>query len=136
MRRLALLPLLLVAGCAATPREQAAIADRKAADEIKLAQLLSGYTPGEPTSCLPERSDRYHTQGVGDTLLYAQNTGRVIYRNDTTGCSGVARGDTLVTVNYGSRLCRGQIASTIDTFSRVRTGGCSFGDFIPYRKNP
>lgn len=139
MRRLLIAPLLplfaLAAGCVATPREQAAIAEQKAADEIKLARLLKGYTAGEPEACLPQESGQYRTQGVGDTLLYSSSR-RVIYRNDTTGCSRVERGDVLITSNAGSRLCRGQIAQTFDAISRNPTGSCSFGSFIPYRRNP
>lgn len=135
MRRLVLIPLLLAMGCAETPRQQALVADQKAADEIKLAGLLKGYTPGPALTCLPQQSGQFNTQGVGDTLLYS-NGGRVIYRNDTTGCSGVEHGDVLVTLNYQSRLCRGQIATTFDAISRVSTGSCAFGDFTPYRKNP
>ncbi|WP_168727262.1 MULTISPECIES: hypothetical protein [Sphingomonas] len=134
MRPLMLIPLLLVVSCAETPRQQSAVADQKAADQTKLARLLQGYTPGEPVTCLPQQSGQYRTTGVGDTLLYS-NGGRVIYRNDTTGCSGVERGDVLLTRTNQSRLCRGQIASTFDAISRNPTGSCSFGDFIPYRKN-
>ncbi len=135
MRHFVLIPLLLAMGCAATPREQAAIADQKVADDLKLAGLLKGYTPGPAVNCLPQQSGQYSTTGVGDTLLYS-NGGRVIYRNDTTGCSGVARGDVLLTQTNQSRLCRGQIATTFDAISRNQTGSCSFGDFTPYRKNP
>ncbi|MBA3879019.1 MAG: hypothetical protein C0500_04820 [Sphingobium sp.] len=129
-----LIPLLLVVSCAETPRQQAAIADRKAANEIEVAKLLQGYTPGAPVNCLPQTNGQYNTKGVGDTLLYS-NGRRVIYRNDTSGCAGVARGDVLLTLNYEGRLCRGQIATTFDPITRVQTGGCSLGDFVPYRKN-
>ncbi|MBX9859879.1 MAG: hypothetical protein K2Y20_09855 [Sphingomonas sp.] len=133
MRRLVLIPLLFAMGCAETPRQTAAVADRKTADEVKLARLLKGYTPGPPQSCLPQFTRQFRTQGVGDTLLYSENR-RVIYRNDTTGCTGVERGDVLLTQNYQSQLCRGQIATTYDAISQNITGGCAFGDFIPYRK--
>lgn len=135
MRRLMLIPLLFVVSCAETPRQQSAVADRKLANETELARVLQGYTPGTPITCLPQTNGQYHTTGVGDTLLYS-NGRRLIYRNDTNGCSGVARGEVLLTRNYEGRLCRGQIATTFDPITRVQTGGCSFGDFIPYRKNP
>lgn len=132
---LSLLPLCVaVAGCAETPRDTARVAEKKAADEIEIARILKGYTPGAPESCLPQQSGQYHTQGIGDTLLYSRSSD-LIYRNDTTGCSGVARGDILVTVNYATRLCRGQIADTFNTTSRTYTGSCALGDFIPYRKD-
>jgi len=134
MRTALLLCLLAVAGCAATPRDQAAIADRKAADEIKLARLLEGYTPGPAQECIDPLFRDYHTTGVGSTLLYRGTGGRVIYRNDTTGCEGVENGDAQISQNYQRQLCRGQIIQTFDTLSRRPTGGCSLNAFIPYRK--
>lgn len=139
MRRVLIAPLLsllaMAAGCAATPAELAAVADKKVADETELARLLKGYTAGAPETCLPQQSGRYNTKGVGDTLLYS-NSRRVIYRNDTTGCSGVERGEALVTINAGAQLCRGQIAQTIDLFNRNPSGSCTLGDFVPYYRQP
>ena len=112
MRTALLLCLLAVAGCAATPRDQAAIADRKAADEIKLARLLEGYTPGPAQECIDPLFRDYHT----------------------TGCEGVENGDAQISQNYQRQLCRGQIIQTFDTLSRRPTGGCSLNAFIPYRK--
>ncbi|MBY0282940.1 MAG: hypothetical protein K2W81_03120 [Sphingomonas sp.] len=135
MHRFVLIALLFATGCAATPREAAIPTDRKVADETKLARLLRGYTPGPAQSCLPAQRTQYHTEGVGDTLLYSANRD-VIYRNDTSGCSGVARGDALITSNFSTRLCRGQIAATVDTFTGFQSSSCALGDFVPYRKNP
>lgn len=134
MRLLVLIPIALLAACTPTPRQAAAIADAKAADEIKLARLLQGYTPGPPQACLPQQTGYYHTEGVGETILY-RGKEEVIYRNDTNGCHRVARGDIQVSQIFGPRLCRGQVIDTFDPASRVTTGGCSLNDFIPYRRN-
>lgn len=129
-----LLAAMIASGCAQTPRERAALAEQTAADEVKLARLLKGYTAGTPETCISQTIRRYNTIGVGNTILYRADS-RLIYRNDTTGCQGVARGDILVTQNFGQQLCSGQIATTVDGFARIQTGGCSLGQFIPYRKD-
>lgn len=132
MRRLVLMPLIFVMGCVDAPRQQAALAAQKAADEIKLARLLKGYTPGPAQSCLPHFRD-YQTKGVGETVLYSVDR-RVIYRNDAIGCTGVSLGDTLVTGNVGGELCRGHVGTTFDRINKNITGSCEFRDFVPYRK--
>ena len=132
MRRLVLIPLIFVMGCVDAPRQQAAVAAQKAADEIKLARLLKGYTPGPAQSCLPHFRN-YQTKGVGDTLLYSTDR-RVIYRNNTTGCTGVSIGDTIYIPNVEGELCRGHFGITYDSINQLETGRCEFRDFIPYRK--
>lgn len=134
MRLPVMMPIALLAACTPTPREAAAIADAKAADQVKLARLLDGYTAGTPQQCLPQQSGQYHTEGVGDTILY-RGPDRVIYRNDTNGCERVAQGDVQVSLIHSPRLCSGQIIQTFDPSSRVYTGGCSLNAFVPYTRN-
>ena len=58
----------------------------------------------------------------------------VRFVTQTTGCRDVGRGNILVTRTPTTQLCRGDIATTVDSTSRIQTGACSFGDFIPYRR--
>jgi hypothetical protein len=37
-----------------------------------------------------------------------------------------------VTRTSSSQLCRGDIATVIDTSTRTPVGSCVFGDFVPY----
>lgn len=130
-------PLLLAVigtACTATPKEAAAIADRKAADEVKLARLLKGYEPGPPQECIDQNYRNFHTTAVGSTILYRDGNSPVIYRNDTEGCEGIERGDAQILRRYETQLCRGQIIQTYDAISRNPTGGCALNAFIPYRK--
>lgn len=132
MRNLILSLLVLTAGCAATPREIAASQARDASDQEKLGKALAGLTPGKPVTCIDQIRTR-QVAGYGPTILYTVNNG-LIYRSDTAGgCSNVGR-DVLVTRTISGQLCRGDIAQTVDSSSRFPTGSCSFGDFIPYRK--
>lgn len=89
--------------------------------------------PGKPQSCIDPFRFSNSTR-VGDTILY-KSSGREIYRNDTSGgCGGLRRGDTIVTRSFSGQLCRGDIIRTVDLPSRIPTGSCVFGDFVPYRK--
>lgn len=133
MRNVILFALLLAAGSSAAPSRQPHVDERARAAEAKLATLLSGYVAGPAQDCLPINRSQYHTTGVGDTLLYRANR-NLIYRNDTDGCSGVERGDALITRNFSNQLCRGQIATTVDTIANFQTGSCALGAFVPYKR--
>lgn len=128
-----LFPLLAIAlsGCAASAEPQ-----KRASDQDKLAAELAGLTPQNPVSCI----DDYRSgsvEAIGPTILYKIGRG-LVYRSDTAGgCENIARGDILVTRSVsGGRLCKGDIAQTIDSTSHMMTGSCSFAAFTPYRKTP
>jgi hypothetical protein len=126
----------IAAGCAATPRDRERAAADRASAEQRLATELAGLVPGEPVDCLPlAPTQSYSTKGFGDVLVYRASN-RLKYRNDAgPGCSGVGRNDDiLVTVSPTGRLCRGDFARTVDRSSRINTGGCALGAFIPYKR--
>lgn len=133
--RILILPLALaaLAGCTATPAETARAAQREEARQLALATQLDGLVPGRPTSCLDQHGST-QLSSYGSTLLYkaGKNT---VYRTDTIGaCDGVARGDILVTHSPSGRLCRGDLAQTVDSTSHFFTGSCAIGDFVAYRR--
>ncbi len=131
MRWMFILPAVILFGCAATPGQLARETQRQASDTEKLAVALKGLSPGKPQDCIDLR-DANDTTRIGDTILYRLGSKR-LYRTDTSGgCFGLARGDILVTKSYGGRLCRGDIASTVDPGSRVESGSCVIGAFTPY----
>ena len=121
-----------LAACAETPKQTAA---RIRADDKTRARLdreLAGLVPGAPQSCL-QSIDRQEMKAFGDTLVY-RGAGRTRWVTQTTGCGGVGDNNILVTRLTTGQLCRGDIATTVDRTSGFQTGGCSYGDFIPYRK--
>lgn len=122
-----------LAGCAATPREQAAMAERNERAAARLDQRLAGYTPGKPVSCLPISTSR-RSDYFGDTIIY-EVSGNLIYRTDTSGGCALDRDDILVTSTPIGSLCRGDIARTVDRATRFPSGSCALGEFVPYRKN-
>jgi hypothetical protein len=133
---LALPALALLASCASTPQQRERAASDRSRDAELLAAEFRGLVPGKPETCLPlPARTQYQTRGYGDTLVYEVSS-KLKYRNDTNGgCGGVGRNDDiLVTQSFSGRLCRGDIARTVQRATGINTGGCSFGDFVPYRK--
>ncbi len=135
MRLSAAVLALLLAGCATSPREAERAATAEAATQQALATELAGLVPGEPTSCLPEPGrTQLSSKGYGATIVYSASR-TLKYRNDTTGgCERLSRGDTLITRTPIGRVCRGDIATTVDRASGFQTGSCALGDFVPYRR--
>ena len=135
MRSPALVLALLLAGCTTSPREAVRAATAEAASQQALAAELAGLVPGEPTTCLPEPTrNQLASRGYGATIVYVASP-TLKYRNDTTGgCERLGRGDTLITRTPIGRVCRGDIATTVDRTSGFQTGSCAFGDFVPYRR--
>ncbi len=127
--------LLLVAGCAATPKETARAEADQAQRADRLATRLAGFTPGQPQDCLPTIRPSASTETIGSTILYVQSS-KLLYRNDTTGgCESAEHGDYYVTVSPSGRLCRGDIARTIQPVGgNIPTGSCALGAFVPYTR--
>ncbi|MCP1469370.1 hypothetical protein J3E64_001045 [Sphingobium sp. OAS761] len=120
---------LLLAACAGgnVPRP---LTDKQAA---KLAQALDGKVAGTPVSCIDRRTQSNLT-AISDTVLLYRVSRKLLYRNDLIGsCSGLARGDIVVTQSFGTQLCRGDMTRTVDRTSGMMTGACALGDFTPYR---
>ncbi len=96
-----------------------------------LDQALEGLVPGKAVSCLPQTRTP-PSEAYGSTVVYRYSR-KQLYRNDLgIGCEGIGRGDIMITQNSIGRSCRGDIIRLVDRTSGVPTGGCAFGDFIPY----
>ena len=127
--RLAVPAFLLLAACTAT----AATEQSDARDRARLDKALAGLTPGEPLRCI-RRDEVNEIRTFKGTILYVAGRGRM-WRNQVIGnCPGLRRDDILVSKNFGSQYCDGDIVQT-----RARTGGfisgsCSLGKFTPYMR--
>lgn len=131
MRILLITALMLTGICAADARKPAR--DEAAENDAKLAKALTGLTPGAPQNCIGQGLGRFQTQVIGNTILYKSGR-KLVYRNDTTGgCEKAGFGDALVSRNSTAEICNGQIIRTFDFASRITTGSCSLGKFVPYR---
>lgn len=132
MRSLLLIALAGLAGCS-TAADQARY---DAKSEAKLQQLLAGKVAGKPQDCLPLLRSHDMIRIDDDTLLFRDGARR-IYRSELNGsCNGLGSPNyALVTGAMGGsngRLCRGDIARTVDVGSGTLVGSCVIGDFVPY----
>ncbi|PZQ60525.1 MAG: hypothetical protein DI544_09010 [Sphingomonas taxi] len=101
--------------------------------EAAYAKLLAGKTPGKEEACIDTRFTKPQLSAHGTRLLYRVSD-RLVYVSETGGgCENVARGDAMVTRQFQTRLCRGDIAQTVDLPTRMPTGSCALGGFVPYR---
>ena len=135
MQRLTLASLTILAStavlasCATTEQPQ----QRSPKALAELASYLDGRVPGKPVSCLP--SFRRDDMVVIDenTILFRDGANRV-WRNDLKGpCNNLGRpGTALLTRQFSSSLCSGEIAQVIDTAGGFTVGSCSLGEFVPY----
>ena len=123
----------ILASCTAGPEP---VPMRTADKEREYQMALQGKVAQKPISCLPSyRSGDMRT--IDDsTILFRDGSSRVYVNNMQGGCTALARGHyALVTRSFGgSGLCRGDIASVVDTLNGIQIGSCVFGDFTPYVK--
>jgi len=125
--------LLLAAGCADTPPTQSQLR-AQARDAAKLEETLAGFTAGKPDNCVENR-DLQGPEAYGENTLLFRTSRKLIWRTETSGsCDDIKRGDALITHQYSSRLCQGDIARTADLRAGFQTGSCVIGEFVPYRK--
>ena len=130
------LPLVLIAAalasCTTAAPQQLQRSDRA---EVELQSLVAGKVAGKPQSCLP--GFRTENMIVVDDNTVFYRAGSQLYRQDFMGgqCNGLGSGHyALVTRQFGSTLCRGDIADVMDTSSGMSVGSCVMGDFVPYSR--
>ena len=70
-------------------------------------------------------------------ILFNGRTNDVVYVNRPAGgCSDLEFGRAIKTQTPTTRLCRGDIVTVFDPVSGMDYGGCSLGEFTPYRRAP
>ena len=128
MRRLAAVLLIAGVGLGAGG---AALAKRDT-PELAYQKLVAGKVPGKPVSCIDTRFRPTQVSAYGNKLIYRVSD-KLVYVNQTNGgCEGVERGDALVSRQYQTRACSGDIATTVQLPPGITTGSCALGDFTPY----
>lgn len=122
-------PALLVIAAIGTGAHAAGKESRAA----EYARLLAGKTAEKPVDCIDTRFNRPSLSAYDGKLVYKVSN-KLVYVSDTAGgCQAVARGDTLVTNQFQQRLCRGDLARTVDLRTGINSGSCAIGPFTPYR---
>mgnify|MGYP000940606959 CR=1 FL=1 len=79
--------------------------------------------------------DLWTDKSAGDNIVLYRVSGRLVYKNVLRSpCPGLARdSDIVVSEQFGSQKCRGDILRLVDRTSGMTGGICSLGDFVPYR---
>lgn len=121
----ALLPLLLLAGCAtAAPRPS---------PEAALAQVTAGRVAGAPQTCLDLRRVRGSTIVPGAAIVY--DAGDTLFVNrPRSGADSLRDLDILETGTFAGQLCRGEPVNLRDPSTGSIRSFVLLGDFVPYRR--
>lgn len=100
-----------------------------------LAKELDGKTQGKPVSCISDFRGTNIVRVSDDILLY-RVSGNLVYKNNLRStCSGLARdSDIIVSEQFSSQKCRGDLLRLVDRNSGIQGPVCSLGEFVPYRK--
>ncbi|MDP4871901.1 MAG: hypothetical protein NWQ92_00615, partial [Sphingorhabdus sp.] len=93
-----------------------------------------GKVAGKPVTCISDFNADNMIR-VSDNILLYRVSGRLVYKNNLRSpCPGLARdSDIVVSEQFGSQKCRGDILRLVDRTSGMTGGICSLGDFVPYR---
>lgn len=124
--------LAMVASCAPVDSTPVPLTEKQS---IVLAKQLDGKVAGAPQRCIAD----FHADNlirISDDMLLYRVSSKLVYQNNLKGtCSGLARdSDIIVTEQFGSQKCNGDIIRLVDRTSGMQGGFCSLGDFVPYRK--
>lgn len=102
--------------------------------ELAYRKLIAGKVAGKPVTCIDTRFRQSQLSAYGNKLIY-RISNKLVYVNETNGgCEGVARGDALISRQYQTRACSGDIATTVQLPPNIPTGSCALGMFTPYTR--
>jgi len=126
--------LVLAAAASALAVTGAADAKPKLSGEAKLAKMLEGRVPGQPTDCI--RTWTRNDMRTIDGTAYVFGHGDVIYVNRTQHPRSIDEDDTLVvrSTATGTQLCRTDQITTFDNRGQFYTGNVFLAEFVPYRR--
>lgn len=125
---------VLLTGCSMSNAESTPMALTDKQSKL-LQKQIGGKVAGEAVSCI---SDLHQADiiRVSDDLLLYKVSGRLVYQNRLRSpCPGLASDrDIIVTEQFGSQICRGDIIKLVDRLGGIPGPSCALGDFVPYRK--
>ncbi len=128
-----IVPAILATSCAPVDSTPKPLTEKQS---TVLAKQLDGKVAGEPINCI---SDFNATQliRVSDDILLYRVSGSLVYENKLRySCPGLARDDDIiVSEQFGSQKCRGDLIRLVDRVSGIQGPACSLGEFVPYRKD-
>ncbi|HEY7007104.1 MAG TPA: DUF6491 family protein [Sphingomicrobium sp.] len=98
--------------------------------------LLTGKVAGQPLNCLPNYNTKDNMSVIdGHTIAFNPGPRTVYLVHLTTGCEMIDGGPyALVSRQFASALCRGDIQQVVDTMNRSNAGSCTVAEIVPYTK--
>jgi hypothetical protein len=125
-------PLLALAAFASAALPAAVSAERRT-PEAQLARAIEGRVEGKPTRCL--HNLRFTSSRIIDgTAIIYESGGTLWVNRPRGGARSLDQWDVLVTRQFSSELCSGDVVQLYDTSSRMQTGAVFLGEFVPYRR--
>lgn len=130
---LLILPLATLAACAEMDSAPRPLTQKQTE---RLGKELSGKIAGKPVNCISTFSSDNMVRISDDILLYRVSDNLVYKNNLRSSCPGLARdNDIVVSEQFGSQKCRGDLLKLVDRTSGIPGPVCSLGEFVPYRKD-
>lgn len=121
-----LIPLLLLAGCAAGAEPSSA------GNEDELARLLKGRVAGEPERCISTRPSE-GLRAIDERTLVYGTIGTIYVNRLEHACPSVEPLNTLIVEVHGGQLCRGDHVRGLEPGTTIPGPVCLLGDFVPYK---
>ena len=132
MRSLVAIPLALLAACSASVGPEVQSSPES---EARLQEALAGRVAGSPVACLQQRDIRGRRAIDEQTILF-DGPGSVVYVNRArNACAGLRPWHALRTRTLGTSVCEGDLVVPFDPNSGIEYGGCTLGQFTPYRRS-
>lgn len=128
-----ILPLTLLAACGEVDSTPKPLTEKQSQ---LLDKELAGKVAGKPVTCISDFNGTNVIRISDDILLY-RASGNLVYKNKLrSSCPGLARdSDIIVSEQFGSQKCRGDLLRLVDRVSGMTGPVCSLGEFVPYRKD-
>ena len=125
---------VLLTGCSMSNAESTPMALTDKQSKL-LQKQIGGKVAGEAVSCISSAQNTDIIRVSDDMLLY-KVSGRLVYQNRLKSpCRGLASDrDIMVTEQFGSQHCRGDIFKLVDRIGGIPGPFCVLGDFVPYRR--
>jgi hypothetical protein len=131
MRKFTLLPLAALAACTASAGGQV---EATPAEEAAFSAAIAGRTAGAPVACVRQR-DLRNTRAAGpDTLLF-DGPGGIVYVNRTkSSCPRIRPWHAILHRTSQTAMCTNELIRVFEPQSGIEFGGCTLGEFTPYRR--
>lgn len=126
-----MLPLAALAACAVSGD---APVEASAAGKAALSEATEGRVPGEPVSCVRQQDVR-NSRSAGDNVILWDGRSGVVYVNRTAGaCPRIRPWHAILHRTVSTNICSGELIRVFDPQTGVEYGGCTLGEFTPYRR--